>query len=85
MQNQPVEKAYKITCPACKTKQTGYLKYANQWVTALDQSIILQPGTPYILCQFKNCGHLIKNDELMQVTTEVIRYPSDLRILRTNF
>lgn len=55
-----------IICPECKIKQKGYMEF-NQ-------------GVPYIKCSFKPCGHIISGHEFVAVTTEIIKWPSDMRL-----
>ena len=51
-------KSYTIICPNCKNKQTAFIKET------------LKSKIPYIQCIVINCGSLIFDDDLAEVTAD---------------
>lgn len=75
---------YTIVCPACKQKQTGILKIAEHFLSNHYPEISVEnyncviEGDAYIICCMPNCKHVITDNELEEVTRQVVKGPSDL-------
>jgi len=86
MHISPLNMAYDIVCPKCKTQQRTFIKLSDGADIRQDYSKLsysLPVGTPYILCINRwGCKHIITGDELDEVTTFRVKYPSDIRILK---
>ena len=80
-------KGLTIVCPACKHKQTGFVKIAGSSLKLIPSSehgkseepiVKVSPGDPDIRCAWIPCQHLIIGDELDDVLSPVVQFPSDL-------
>lgn len=73
-----------IVCPQCKVKQTGIVKESPGIVLTIpnDDSAggtrSIPFGTPYIRCSFIKCQHIIKDDELAEVTMQCVQFPNQI-------
>lgn len=71
-----------IVCPECKHKQTGIVKESpGLLLTPLHQTASFAEipfGTPYIICSYIPCHHIIINDELAEVTMQRVQFPNQI-------
>lgn len=68
-----------ISCPECGTKQTGIIKVATAFIQFSDNSWVKE-GDSYIQCM-RSCGYVILGADLDDITTPIVQFPSDLRLI----
>ena len=71
----------RIACPICRIVQRVDVRISM----GLDEICpgvfqLLEKGTLYAVCQYKNCRHIITGSDLNE--TETIKFPSDLRRIK---